>query len=69
MKDFNLSETTFRRAKKKAIKENAMKYRNEVKQAADSAKYPLIAHFDGKIMIDRTEGKNSEGQLCCSGQY
>ena len=57
LNDFGISEPTIRRAKKKALKKNAEKHKQEVKIASESAIYPIIAHFYGKIIADLIDGK------------
>ena len=58
--DFSLSRGTIQRAKKKSIREAASKHRAEVKKCALESNVPIIAHFDGKIMEDITDGNKSK---------
>ena len=58
--DFSLSHSTLQRAKKKAVTEEANKHKDEVRKCIQDAKYPIIGHFDGKILQDITDGTKSK---------
>jgi hypothetical protein len=58
--NFSVSHSTIWRAQKKSIRENAEQYKKNVKIATAKATFPIIAHFDGKIIEDITEGIKSK---------
>ena len=53
--NFKISEPTIRRAKKRASQHASNLFREEIKTLAANAKYPLIVHYDGKIIQELTE--------------
>ena len=57
------------RANKKTIQENAAKHNRRDKRAAEEALFPIIAHSDGKIIKDITNGKKAKRDVCCLSQY
>ncbi|XP_065676706.1 uncharacterized protein LOC136092415 [Hydra vulgaris] len=58
--DFSVPHSTIWRAQKKSIRENAEQYKKNVKIATAKATFPIIAHFNGKIIEDITEGIKSK---------
>jgi hypothetical protein len=60
VEDILLSQSAIWRAQKKTIQQNAAKLKMLVKKAAVKAIFPIIAHFDGKIIEDITNGKKEK---------
>ncbi|XP_047141348.1 uncharacterized protein LOC124816271 [Hydra vulgaris] len=60
VENFLLSQSTIWRAQKKTIHQNAAQHKREVKKAGEKALFPIIAHFDGKIIEDFTNGKKEK---------
>lgn len=60
VQNYTLSESTIRRHKKVAISKAAEAHRNDVIASAQSAKFPIIVHFDGKLIQDITNNDKTK---------
>ena len=59
-KDLLLSYSTIWRGNKKLIQGKAAQHKRGIKRAAEETFFPIIAHFDRKIVEDITDGKKAK---------
>ena len=64
-----MSHSTIWRANKKTILEKAAQHKGGGKRAAKGVFFQIIAHFDGTIVVDITDGKKAKRDRLAVSSY